>query len=116
MGAFLITRREGMIHAVRSDLSYLMIRFAGAVMYGCDPGIIQARRSRMSFGVRVAVPFQQDSPAASKFTNKENGKAYSNARYFRFVAKDDLVSMGLSGAAFQTQCCHLNEAFEYSQI
>ncbi len=65
---------------------------AGAVLYGCDPTLIHARRSRMAYGVKTCTAWQDGAPLHSKFMHKEDQTPYSNARFVPFVRKGELVS------------------------
>ncbi|KAF5833002.1 hypothetical protein DUNSADRAFT_10923 [Dunaliella salina] len=40
---------------------------SGAVAYGCEPDLIHARRSRLSYGVRLHSPWEDGAPKASKY-------------------------------------------------
>lgn len=51
---------------------------AGAVLYGCRPDLISARKSKYSYGMRIAAPFTDDAPPASKFWNETEKGFYTN--------------------------------------
>ncbi len=64
---------------------------AGTALYGCQPDLIHARRTRMSYGIRQAAPYVQGAPG--KFFNVEAGHFWTDSMYKRLVEKDEEVGM-----------------------
>ncbi|GLI60799.1 hypothetical protein VaNZ11_002903, partial [Volvox africanus] len=61
----------------------------GAALYGKNPELVRARSSRMTYGVRTAVPYEDGMPA--KFWHLEECCYYSAAGFSTFVVKGQLV-------------------------
>ena len=62
---------------------------AGAVLYGQDPSLIHARRSRLTYGVRGCAPYIEGSPG--KFWHNEAGAYFTDAVFNAFVRRGELV-------------------------
>ncbi|GIM04741.1 hypothetical protein Vretimale_9239, partial [Volvox reticuliferus] len=62
----------------------------GAVLYGLKPELVRARSSRMTYGVRTAVPYEDGMPA--KFWHPAECCYYSAAGFSTFVARGQLVA------------------------
>ncbi|GIL50587.1 hypothetical protein Vafri_6721 [Volvox africanus] len=62
----------------------------GAALYGLKPELVRARSSRMTYGVRTAVPYEDGMPA--KFWHPEECCYYSAAGFSPFVTKGQLVA------------------------
>ncbi|MEW5303225.1 MAG: hypothetical protein WDW36_005934 [Sanguina aurantia] len=58
---------------------------SGAVICGCSPGLIAARRSRLSYGVHCAVPYVKGAPG--RMWDEEEGRYYTNRKFLGFVEK-----------------------------
>ncbi|GFH32018.1 uncharacterized protein HaLaN_31165, partial [Haematococcus lacustris] len=73
----------------------------GAVLYGDNPSLIHARRSRMAYGVRSCCPYVPGAPG--KFFHKEDKSWYTNSLFVPFVEKNEMVCGRLSWLAW-THC------------
>ncbi|MEW5309674.1 MAG: hypothetical protein WDW38_001543 [Sanguina aurantia] len=62
---------------------------SGAVICGCSPELISARRSRLSYGVRCSVPYVEGAPG--KFWNAEEMCFYSDCSFCVYVEKGQRV-------------------------
>lgn len=69
---------------------------AGAVLYGLRPELVRARRSRLRYGVQVAVPFAPGAPPSSKFWHHGEQCFYSSAGFMPFVLQGQRVEFNAS--------------------
>jgi len=65
---------------------------AGAVLYGCSPLLIRARRSKLTYGVAISIMCPESSPGA--FWHDEE-KCYYTSVFLPFVSKNELVGCSL---------------------
>ena len=69
------------------------IHAAGAVVAGCRPELIHARRARLTYGVGLSIEYEEGFPG--KFVHRETGELLTDRGFQLFVSKDDLVCPGL---------------------
>ncbi|GFH13652.1 uncharacterized protein HaLaN_09581 [Haematococcus lacustris] len=63
---------------------------AGAVLYGDNPSLIHARRSRMAYGVRSCCPYVPGAPG--KFFHLEDKCWYTNSLFVPYVERNEMVA------------------------
>lgn len=66
----------------------------GAVLYGCDTPVIQARRARYTYGHRIARPFEPGRDPVDKRLADPNGQVLCKDRFNVLVANGDLIEAG----------------------
>eukprot|EP00798_Chlamydomonas_sp_ICE-L_P030760 gene30760-35798_t len=63
----------------------------GAVQYGCRPDLISARRSKMSYGIELAMPYKDGDP--DKIWHAEKGQFYCHTNFKPFVERNQLIQV-----------------------
>jgi hypothetical protein len=63
----------------------------GAVLYGCDPPVIQSRRARFTYGHKIARPFEPGRDPADKRLIDPKGQVLCKDRFHVFVANGDTI-------------------------
>ena len=62
----------------------------GAVLYGCNPKLIHARRSRYNYGLRACGPYTPGAPG--KFWHEEEQSFFSDSLFSVFSRQGQLIS------------------------
>lgn len=67
------------------------------MLYGCNPDLVHARRSRLTYGIKACVPLD-DPDAPGRFWNEEEACFYTDRLFHVFVEKGQLVRGSHSGS------------------
>jgi len=85
-----LSRRVTMVVPAKPSWAVLL----GAVHYGLEPGLITGRRSRFSYGIKFAPPFEEERDPPEFKTVNHSGAHLCNNRFDQFVALDEVVEPG----------------------
>jgi hypothetical protein len=81
-------------------------------VYGADPSLIRARRSKNTYGVRTCGPHTEGAP--SRFWHAEEGCFYTDSLFHTFVTRNEEVWLTGNHWGLQLVQCSANQVLPVS--